>query len=70
VIKWSIDDLQGKSKLSFGASYCVSPLETEAIVDKVRWEVRARIMAKGTFMMSTENLDLIHVLNLTSKILI
>jgi hypothetical protein len=47
-----------------------TPKTEEAIVYKVRWEIRARIMAKGTFKMSAENLDLIHVLNLTSKILI
>jgi hypothetical protein len=43
--------------------------KTEAIVDRVRWEICVRIMAKCIFKMSAENLELIRVWNLPQKAL-
>jgi hypothetical protein len=46
------------------------PRTEEDLVAQIKWEIRSRIMAKGIFKRSAENLVLIHVWNLHKKILV
>jgi hypothetical protein len=45
------------------------PRTEEKIVKRITWEIRARMIAKGRFKMSMENLELCNRWNLPRKLL-
>jgi hypothetical protein len=45
-----------------------TPKSLEAIIARIRWEIRARIMAKGRFKESDANLEICQMWNLSRKI--